>query len=404
MLFKIAKRNLLRNKRRSLIVLISIVVGVMALLLNDSFGRGMVNQMLNNQLDSYYAHLQIHQKDYLDNKVVKNHIKEPYKIINKIEKLNFIESYTKRAVSFGLISSATNSSGVSLIGVVPELEKEVTTIDDNIIEGEYLSGKEREVVMGAKLAEKLDVMLGDKLIGVANSYDGDVSSELFRVVGIFKASSSEFEKANVYVPINSAQKLFGIDNGIMEIALKLDDINNIEQKQAAINKILDNESKVSSFKELLPMIMTYIEMYDSTIYVFYAVIIFAILFGIINTMLMSVFERIQEFGVLMSIGMKNGKIFLMVLQEAFILGIVGTVVGFILGYLIYLPLSIYGIDFSVYSESLTSIGLGTVMYPELNIQGILNTLLIMPFAAVLGAIYPAIKAIRLQPTDAMRYI
>ena len=404
MLLKIAWRNLLRNKRRSLIVLTSIIVGVTALLLNDSIGRGMINQMLNNQLDSYYTHIQIHHDGFLDDKSVKHYIDNSDEIESKLKNAKYIENYSKRTVSFGLFSSAMNSTGISMIGIDPELEKHVTNIDESITEGRYLSGKEREAVIGAALAEKLEVKLGDKVVAVANSLDGDVASELYRVVGIYKTASSNFEKMYVYVSLKTSQRMLGVGDGVMEFAMTTNNTEMIDQYQNDLQSMMPEGTKVSSYKELLPMMMSYIEMYDSTVYIFYAVIIAAVLFGIINTILMSVFERVQEIGVLMSIGMKKGKIFIMILHEAFLLGVAGTVAGFIIGYAIYLPLSMNGIDFSFYSDSLSSWGLGSIMYPELDLQGILNILLIMPFASVLGAIYPAIKAMRLQPTDAMKYV
>jgi ABC-type antimicrobial peptide transport system permease subunit len=130
----------------------------------------------------------------------------------------------------------------------------------------------------------------------------------------------------------------------------------------------------------------------------------ALIFGIINVMLMSVFERINEFGVLMSIGMKNSKLFLMIVFEAFIIGVIGTIAGLIIGLLIHYPISITGIDFSVFAEGLDSYGVGAIIYPYLSIENIITMIIIIPFIVVLGAIYPAFRAIRLQPVYAVRYV
>ncbi|NIU14297.1 MAG: FtsX-like permease family protein [candidate division Zixibacteria bacterium] len=145
-------------------------------------------------------------------------------------------------------------------------------------------------------------------------------------------------------------------------------------------------------------------MYKESIFIFYGIIAVAMIFGIVNTMLMSVFERIREFGVLMAIGMKNKRIFVMVILEALFLGVFGTAIGFLVSYLIYIPLSNTGIDLSMFSDSLKSFGVGTTIYPAMTLEGIMNALFIVPLVTVLGAIYPALKAIRLEPMNAIRYV
>ncbi len=404
MLFKIAWRNLWRNKRRSIIVLASIIVGVASLFLYSTISDGFAMQMLENQISFHTSHIQIHKKGYENNKNVHKVIPNPEKVENVLQKSSFIKSYSKRVMVYGLLSSASTSSGAAIIGIEPNKEKIITNIHKKIIKGSYLGTGKNEIVIGQKMAEKLDVTIGDKVVTVVSDVNGHVANELFRVVGIFKTGSAVFDRTFIYIPIKTAQKTLGMGKNINEFAMITKDEKKTSLYKKELLKKIDGEYEVLTYQELLPLIMKYIEIFDQMIYIIYMVIYIAVLFGIINTMLMSVFERVQEFGVLMSIGMKNRKIFSMVLQEAFVLGFFGTIIGFAIGLLFYLLLSHTGVDLSIYNDSLSSFGLGSVIYPQMNLSIIINSIVIMPLATVVGAIYPARKAIKLQPTDAMRYV
>ncbi len=404
MLFAIAWRNLWRNRRRSMIVMISLIIGVAALLLNDAIGRGMIDQMLSNQLNTHVSHIQIHKMGYIDDKKVRNYVPNPDKVASELDEAGYVEHYSRRTLVYGLLSSSDGSSGVLMVGIDNKKEKNITNIHEQVVEGKYLSGKNREVLLGKKLAEKLEVGVGDKVVGIAADTEGNVASELFRVVGIYQTGNSGFDRMHIYIPIKTAQRMLSLGDNVMEFAVITKSPDKVTEYKNELAGELGDEYETLSYKELLPLIMSYVDVYREMIYFIYVIIGIAVLFGIINTMLMSVFERIQEFGVLKAIGMKNGRLFTMVITEALILGIIGSIAGVLIGILIYLPMAHYGIDFSIYAESLESMGIGAVMYPMLDMTIIMNSLMVMPIATIIGAIYPAYKAVRLDPTDAMRYV
>ncbi len=266
--------------------------------------------------------------------------------------------------------------------------------------------------MGKSLAEKLDVGLGDKVVAMASTLKGNVGSDVFRIVGLFETFNSEFDKIYAYIPFENAQRMLGLNDNFSEFALLIDNLDNLNQVEADLEEQLNFDAKSASkltyevltFKELLPLLVMQVDVYKESIFIFYGIIAVAMIFGIVNTMLMSVFERIREFGVLMAIGMKNKRIFVMVILEALFLGVFGTAIGFLVSYLIYIPLSNTGIDLSMFSDSLKSFGVGTTIYPAMTLEGIMNALFIVPLVTVLGAIYPALKAIRLEPMNAIRYV
>jgi putative ABC transport system permease protein len=404
MLLSLAWRNLWRNRRRSIIVLISVAVGVVATVLLDTLSRGMIHQMLNNQVGSHVTHMQIHRKGFLKNPIIQNSIADPDKVIRALESTPGIAQYSARVVTFGLLSSATNSSGISLVGVDPDRENTLTTIQSSIVEGTYLTGAPHEVVIGKALAEKLSVGLGDRVVAMASAKDGHMGSELFRVVGFFETFSSAFDKSSVYIPRSSAQKMLGLASEVSEFAMLVVDPNRLTTLAGELQEKIGDDFEVLPYREILPFLVLQIDLYDQSMVIFYVIIGIALIFGIINTMLMSVFERIKELGVLKAVGMKNGRILAMILTEAMFLGVIGTAAGFVIGYLMYIPLSTSGLNLTTFSEGLRSFGVGAIVYPVFTAGVILNALLVIPLMAVVGAVYPAIRAMRLEPVRAIRYV
>lgn len=409
-ILKLSWRNIWRNKRRSLIVIISIIVGVSSSLLNDSIGVGIMNQIVDNLIKSHDSNVQIHKVGFRENKNIDDFVPSHNKITNIIKNNENIEGYTVRVISFGLISSASNSSGISLVGLKPELEKKVTDIYKKIIEGNYLTGARNEIVISKKIADKLEVEPGDKVVAVASDKNGNVSSQLFRVAGIYRSGISEYDNIYAYVLLSDAQEILNIGDNIHEIAISIEDYRKSGELKNTIinalerNEIFLNELDISTFQEIMPMMMSFLDLYTQMSYLIYIIIGIAVLFGVVNTMLMTVMERINEFGVIMSIGIRRNQLVRMIIYESFLIGIIGTVVGFIVGLAIYYPLSINGIDMSNFSESMALFGLPNLIYPELNVNVIINTLLIIPFVTIIAGIFPAIKAIRLQPSEAVRFV
>ena len=404
MLLKLAWRNIWRNKRRSIIVLVSVVVGLIAIVLEDGLSNGMMRQMLFNQINLDISHLQIHKAGFDRNKIIKNFIPD-YKNVEMILKSNpEIKAYSKRVFANGILSSANNSSGVIIYGIDPEEEAKVSIIKNSIVNGKYLTTSKREIIIGKKLAEKLRVDVGDKVVAMSNTLKGDIGSDAFRIVGIFQTSSSEFDKFAVYILANAEQEMLGIGDNYHQFAVITKDYKQVTTLKNNIELKLGKNYEVFSYRDMLPMLIYQMEIYKESMMILNIIIGLALIFGIINTMLMSVFERIREFGVLMAIGMKNSRLYLMILFEAFILGLFGTIAGLACGLLIDIPLAHSGINLSVFASGLESFGIGAVIYPVLSIGNLINAALFMPFVAVLGALYPAYKAIKLEPIYAINYV
>ncbi|MDX9759933.1 MAG: ABC transporter permease [Bacteroidota bacterium] len=404
MLRTLAWRNIWRNRRRSLIIMISIVVGVASAMVSDGLSIGMIRQMLENQIGSHVSHIQIHAKGFHENPVIQTSISDRSRIEKALRGTRGVRNWSRRVNTFGLVSSALGSSGGLIIGVEHEREPAVTSIRASLIEGRYLDGTPHEAVIGRRMAEKLGVGLGDKIVGMASTPNGDVGSDLFRVVGIYQTVSSEFDKMYMFADLTGTQKMLDLDHRVLEYAVTVENLEQVDQVKQQLATTLGAEFEVLSYRDILPMLVYMVDSYGQMMLVVYVVIGLAMIFGIINAMLMSVFERIQEFGVLMAMGMKNSVVFRMVMTEALLLSAMGTAAGLCVGVLAVVTLGAVGIDLGMFTEGLQSFGVGAVIYPRLTVSSILSVIIVIPVTAMLGALYPALKATRLQPVTAIRYV
>jgi ABC-type lipoprotein release transport system permease subunit len=404
MLLRIAWRNIWRNTRRSIIVLTSIAVGVVAIVLNDGLSVGMISQIFENQIGSFVSNIQIHEKGFNDNKIIQKLVPHPDRVEEILRHSPEVTWFSRRVVTFGLLSSALNSSGVTLVGVEHERESKVSTVRSQTTVGRYLSGEKHEIVIGKRLAEKLNVGLGDKVVAMASTRNGNVGADMFRIVGLFETVSAEFDKSFIFISLANAQEMLELNDGVSEFAVITKNRNGVEPVKRTMARKLGPDYEVLSYADLLPLMLAQMEIYKESIYIVFIIVGLAMIFGIVNTMTMSVFERIREFGVLMAIGMKNSRVIGMILLEALLLGVLGTMIGIVAASAITLPLSVSGLDLSRFSEGLTAFGSGSIIYPVLSVASLIESLCVIPLIAVLGAMYPALKAARFEPVGAIRYV
>lgn len=342
------------------------------------------------------------RKGYQSNPALKNSISDLDEVRSALAKVISSCNVSERLRTFGLVSSAHNSSEISIVGVDPSSEKKVTTIHKYIVEGSYLSDRPDEIIISTSTADKLKVGLGDKAITMASRLDGSVGSEACRVVGLFETFDSGFDQSHVYIPLQTARQMLGAQGRVSEFVVNPVDTKHTDAIAALLKSALPSGYEVLTYEQMLPLLVMQLQLYYETIYIFYVIIAIALIFGIVNTMLMAVMERTHEFGVEMAIGMANKRIFSMVMLEALYLGVVGTAFGIVASFAIYIPLSYSGWDLAMFSESLKSLGVGTTIYPIMAASSLANTIIIIPLATVIGAIYPALRAVKLQPVEAIR--
>ncbi len=405
MLFQIAWRNIWRNKSRSLVVISSIIIGVWAGIFILAFSWGMYKNNIDETVFKQLSHIQIHHPTFIEENDSKFTISNIDTIVGQLQADNRIDAISSRVISTGMISSPTTASGVKIYGINPLSEVRQIALDESVREGAYFnSGKENEILIGEKLAKKLKIKLKSKVVLTFTNVQSELVSGAFRVGGIYRSKNISLDEVNVYVQQDHLRELLELKpSESNEIAILVKDE---EQLDAIKNysSTLVSKGKIEDWKELSPELGMIIESFNLYTYILTGIILLALTFGIINTMLMSVLERIRELGMLMAIGLNKRKIFLMIMLETFYLTLVGSPLGLLLGWLTVTLLGKIGINISMFSEGLASYGFSSMIYPALDGQNYFIIAFMCFLTALLSAIYPAYKALQLNPSEAIRKI
>lgn len=404
MLIKIAWRNIWRNRTRSLVVIGSIVVGVWAILAGTAFMNGFMVSYSADMIEHDISNVQIHNPDF------KTDFDINYSINNSEEKVDMISNWegvlgaSSRIISNGMISSPQKAGGVQIRGIDPEKEAIVTGLDSMIIEGAYFEGVKRNpIIIGSKMAKNLKVNVRSKVVLTFTDSNGDVTAGAFRVVGIIKSSSISINELYAFVRKDDISSLLGINREAHEIAVLID-------KQYDENIIVSKYKEeypndlVETWREIAPELQFMQEMYSSMLYVLMAIIMTALVFGIVNTMLMAVLERTKELGILMAVGMNRIRVFFMIVLETIFISFIGSPIGLLVGAINIYMYSDKGVDLSNYSEGLEAFGYSSFLYPYLEPKVYIIVTIAVFITAIIASLYPAYKAIRLKPVEAIHSI
>ncbi len=404
MLTKIAWRNVWRNALRSGVVITSIALGIWAGLFVISVSSGLNQQRTQDALQTSLSHIQIHNPKFIEDNNVEFKIDNIDEVEADLKNNPAVKEYTSRIILNGMISSSTGGYGTRVVGIDPDQEKLVTNLHEKLVEGEYLTGiKRNPVVLGKKLAEKLNVGLRKKIVITFQKDNGDIVAGAFRVAGIYKTSNSKADEMNIFVKASDANRLLEESAGFHEVAVLLNDLPEVDTTASLIQSQFPDLS-VRTWKEVAPELGYADEMMQQMLYIIIGIILLALSFGIINTMLMAVLERKRELGMLMSVGMNKTKVFFMIVVETVFISLVGGPIGVILGFLTVSHFGSAGIDLSIVGKGLEEFGISTMIYPSLTPDFYVNVTIMVVVAAILSSIYPAIKALQLKPAEAVRAI
>ena len=403
-LIKIAWRNIWRNKLRSLVVIISIIFGLLGGIIMIAMSYGLNEERMNNAVDTYLSHIQIHN----------NSFSEDYNIKHTIDNLNLIEealnnderviSYTKRIVLNGMLSNSNGSYGIQVKGVDPDTEIKVTNTYDKIIDGEYFKSKrDNTILVGKKLADRLNLKLKSKVVITFQDENYELTSLLFRVEGVFRSGNSRYDETNVFVKNISIIKNLPRFSGYHEIPILLNDINLRGEVKEDLIPISTNNI-VEGWDDISKELAYANEMLAAVLYIFMMIILSGLSFGVINTMLMAILERKKEIGMLMSIGMDRYKIFLMISMETIFLSMIALPFGLILSYVIVEYYSVVGIDLSIVEAGLENFGVGTRLYFKVPSEEYFIVSFMVLIISIVSSIFPSIRALKINPVEATKTI
>lgn len=404
MLLSISWRNIWRSRLRSLVVLGSIVLGIWAIIFGTGFMNGFMVGYMADAIHHDISNIQVHHPAFKQDHEVRFYIANAKEKVAEIRKWEGVKGATTRAIVSGMISSPRKAAGVQIRGIDVVNEAIVTRLDSLISEGAYFEGITRNpLVIGSKLADNLGVTIKSKIVLTFNDVNGNITAAAFRIAGIVKSSSLNISEGYAFVKQEDLTRLLGQPGKVNEIAILLGD-------QVEENTIVSNYKSnypgdlVETWKEIAPQLAYLQEMYGSMLYVLMDIILIALIFGIVNTMLMAVLERMKELGMLMAIGMTKLRVFLMIMIETIYLGMIGSPIGLLAGWLTIRYYHTYGVDLTEYSDGLEAFGYQSILYPYVDASVYLTVTTGIFIIAFLGAIYPAWKAVSLKPAEALHKI
>jgi ABC-type lipoprotein release transport system permease subunit len=384
--------------------LIAVIIGVWSMIFLGALMRGVADQFVSNGIKTLTGHIQVHHPGYRDDPVVENSMADPSEVEAALTKsLPDGSQWAPRVRVNAVASNARHSTGVTMVGIDPPREAAISFIGGAITEGRYLNSDDPYgIVAGQALVDKFETQLGYKLVLMSQDTEGEIASRAFRIIGIYRAEMEATEKQFVFVTISAAQQMLKLHNGISEIAILLSAHGEVDQVAGVLRaKLPATKYEVHTWQELQPMVTAILKIYDFFIYIWFLVVFIAMGFGIVNTTLMAVFERIREFGLLKALGMKPRWIIQEVIIESFFLLILGMVIGNALGFLSVFALSGSGIDLSALAAGTEYWGMSRIIYPSIMGQDVIMANLVVFFLGLVVSLYPAVKAARFTPVEAL---
>jgi ABC-type lipoprotein release transport system permease subunit len=412
-LIMLAWRNLWRHRRRTIITLSSIGIGFGLAVLFIGIGDGSHNSMIRNAINLGEGHITLQPQGYLEAPANHKYLANGKKLEQQLARLNIPGNISPRISLQVLASTANNSVGAALEGITISGDPRVQMLKPQLVEGHWLEpGDHRGILIGDGMARKLKVKIGSKVVLMAGKQGGDSQAQLGRVRGIFNSRVDELDDYLILSDLNFSRRFLEGEGAnpdlepVTRFAIFLDDPDTMDQwKEKLKTTIADKQIAVLDWQEVMPQLVQFIVIDDAGNYVFLIIILVMVVFGIVNTVLMSVLERTREFGLLRALGLSRHHLLLLVFCESLLLSLLAVVIGWIVGGGTQLWFSTHGIDFSAMMKDGTAI-MGTFMdpivYTELSGHRVIQLTTIVFIATLASGIYPAIKAAKVTPVEALR--
>ena len=402
MILKIAFRNIFRQKRRTILTALAMIVGFTLLSLTIGLSDGAYGGIIEMFTRNRTGHIQVHRAGYLDKPSLYETIDGYAAIGETIQGTAGVDAWTPRVYAAGLGSVGEKSTAVQLIGVDVARETQATRFDQKVVEGSVLSeSASHEAVIGKGLAKILSAKIDSEIVIFSQGADGSIANDVYKIVGIAESGDDVTDRVACYLHIEDAQELFVLEGRIHEIVVIISNINQVSKVTDAIKALLNNSTlDVAPWQVVAKSFYRAMKTDQQGDAISRWVIMLIVAIGVLNTVLMSVLERTREYGVLKAVGTKPTQIFWLVICEVVIIAIGSIAVGALLGVLSNYLLSIYGIT---YPEAITYGGMKfTTLYAEVNVRCLIIPAITVMLSATIVSLFPAIKAARIMPAKAMR--
>lgn len=403
MLLRMAWRNVWRNRARSLTLISSVAVGLFAGVFVLAIYQGLLKVRVRTVIRDEVSHLQIHHPLFRNDYEAIYTLPGIEKLEERLRTITEIEQSSSRSIAEGMLATGTGSNGIEIRGVDPVKEAQVSNLNEKVFEGDYFDkGLKNQILIGGKLANKMKLELNNKVVLSFTDKDNNVISGAFRIKGFYQSTNTPLDERIVYVKRQELNPLLAIGRGAHEMAILLKTDDSLDAVQIQLQKMYPQLS-VQNWKQLSPETEMSVATVNQFSLIIIIIIMLALAFGIVNTMLMAILERRRETGMMMALGMNQFKVFSVILLETVFLTFAGLPVGLLLAWGLSLYTGSYGINISSFAkEAMSSFGYGSIIYPEFPLQHVIEVLLIVIVTALLSAIFPAIKALSMPPVEALK--
>jgi ABC-type lipoprotein release transport system permease subunit len=400
-LIRLAWRNLWRNHRRTLIMLLAVVLGTWAMIFMTALMRGMVSQMVADGISALPGHVQAHHPDYRDDPSVANLIAvSDADLSGRFGAAGFTAWATRVRVP-AVITSEYDSRVVTLLGVDPLRERGLTFVDYDAVEGRFLdSADDSGIVIGRKLATTLNTRVGKRIVLMSQDPDNEIADRGFRVVGIFDANVTSYEESYVFAGKTTTQKMLRIGDQVSELVVLGDDFRDVEAEYDKTAELIDGRAEVLPWIELDAYLGTMLNVMDGFVFVWIVVIFLALSFGLVNTLVMAVFERVREIGLMLALGMRPIYILGQIVVESLLLLAIGLAMGSVLAWAAVQPMK-DGVDLSIVGDGMEMWGMSSVLYPELILSDVVLANVVVLVLGFLASLSPAWRAAHYEPIEAI---
>jgi ABC-type lipoprotein release transport system permease subunit len=400
---KLAWRNIFRNKRRTFIAGIAIGIGLASLIFVDALIIGMKKNMIQSATSSFLGEGQIHRKGFRDTYDVDLTINHLPLVVDSLRHQRIVTHFTERTITYAMITSPSDVQSISLVGVNPSTEKYLSQVDEAIIKGNYFSGEnERDILIGTRLSEVLNAGLGERIvITVSQAETGDLAQEMFRVSGIFHFNVTEMDRGMAFIRLKKSQDMLNIGKNVHEIALKFDNPQIGRELNLPFWKEFSRYgNEAIGWTQILPQLEAAFELSNFSTFITGLILFGVVALGIINTLFMSIHERMFEFGVMRAIGTSPFSVGRLIVFEAGALAIISIVLGDILGWIVTFITAQVGINYT--GIEFVGVTFRELLYPVMRAgQFIFYPLAVFGLTVLIG-IYPAVYAARMKTAEALR--
>ena len=404
----LASRNVRRSWQRSLVTMTAMTFACLMMIFFSSLMEGMMQGSERAVVSMNLGDIQIHAQGYRDDPDLYTRINRAEPLIAELQREGF--KAAPRLYGYGLLAANLASSGVQLRGVDLNREKQVTELYQHVSRGSWLDQRDNTgVVLGKKLAATLGVELGDELVFVGQSADGYMANELFKVRGILKSVSDGIDRMGMFMPMDTLRQLLVIPEGVHEIVVmrndRMTDLNEQSEKVSVLAESIEQGLEVKNWKELMPVVARMIETADVQIMIMLVIFYIAVATVVLNAMLMNVFERIHEFGIMKALGVSPTQLIALVMAETLIMTLLAAFVGMVGGWWVSDYYQLHGIDMSGLAGSITygGIAFDPIWYAAITTEAIAYPVIFLIIIAIIAVIYPAMKAAMIKPVTAIYF-